>query len=312
LYISLVSSLPLFYSPLILSLFFFILENNIFFLFLSPSLSLPPSLSHVPSLLFAVHVNEIFSLINYCICVRHLSPRLYTLMKKSLFTINLPWALSHSSLYISTLAYICFTHVFTLSQFGVRLCVYVCVSMYMCTSMYTCLWLVLYLVLIYYIFFYIYIVSYIYIYIYKYIYIYIYICFHFYLIFITYLLQLSLSLIRIYDTYIQTLLLALSRVARISVRVSQEATHWSSKRVQSVASPEMNIRITTTCTTLSIQTLWLSPSIESNNKILVKKGLNALSHCVHWHWVHHTLETICHFQMERKSVNIHIQLCGIH
>lgn len=133
-----------------------------------------------------------------------------------------------------------------------------------------------------YIYIYMHIHIHIYTYICTYIYIYIYICVHFYLIFITYLLQLSLSLIRIYDTYIQTLSLALSGAARISVRVSQEATHWSSERVRKVSRPpKMNIRITTTCTTSSIPkfTPWLSPPTESGNEILVKKGLNALSYC---------------------------------
>jgi len=160
-----------------LFLFFFLLENNIFFLFLSLSLSLfssPPSLSHVPSPLFIVHVNKIFSLINYCICVRRLSPRLYTLMKKSLFTINSPWALSHSSLYISTLAYICFTHVFSLSQFGVRLCVYVCVYVYVYEYVYMSMTCFISRINLLYLFIYIYISYHIYIYIYKYIYIYLY------------------------------------------------------------------------------------------------------------------------------------------
>lgn len=66
------------------------------------------------------------------VSVYAVSRRSYTLMKKGLFTVNSPRALSHSSLYVSsTSAYIRFTHVFSfIAVWCTPLCV--CVSACVC------------------------------------------------------------------------------------------------------------------------------------------------------------------------------------
>lgn len=120
-------------SSLTLSLFFFLLENNIY-IFLSLSLSL--FLSHISSSRLSSARIEPYHLLTI-VFVYAVSRRGYTLMKKGLFTINSPRALSHSSLYVSsTSAYIRFTHVFSfIAVWCTFLCI--CVSVYVYVSV-TC------------------------------------------------------------------------------------------------------------------------------------------------------------------------------